>query len=235
MLRRSLPLTAPIGSSSSGRDRSGNGSSDLQRSVRGFTRKVLQWYPERGGEFIGNALAGHNVFIQDLPKKFDKQHARHFSLVEAVTITPTFTLSMVHYLSMFSQHPSRSTALLSSIFTELTEKTAAQAAWLAVLQQRSPLDVVAWRAVILLLQLALFPLSVMWSAAAPQLVHATLAHTNHILQTKYACIAEGGPPFVTVRAAQCAQASDFHRSHMRLPTDYGVAVVMVLLVLYITS
>ncbi|KEG07546.1 hypothetical protein DQ04_09481020 [Trypanosoma grayi] len=40
-------------------------------------------------------------------RKFDAQHARHFSLVESPGITPLFTLSMVHIFSSFFLYPAR--------------------------------------------------------------------------------------------------------------------------------
>lgn len=195
---------------------------------------LLSWYPVKGGEFLGNLLAGHNMFIQDVPQRFDQKHARHFSLVEALTLTPLFTQSMVHYFSLFCQYPTRA-QLLMPMMTECAKKSTLQQDWLAVLQKNAPVEVVAWKLALMLSQLMLFPLWLMLSAAAPQLVHATLQHTNHILATKYECISGTAPAFVSANVAQCNKSEDFHRQQINMPTDFGVATVMLLVILYLTS
>lgn len=219
--------------------RQGRGSSTLS-GVGGFSLPAswTSWYPEKGGEFLGNTLAGHNVFIEDIPSRFDAAHARHFSLVEALTITPLFSLSMVHYFSLYCQYVSR-VAVLRPMLEELSFKSEVQHQWLIAMQNKSPINAIAWRLGLLTLQIVTFPLWLFLSSAAPQIVHATLRHTNHILYTKYSCISSSSnkttPSFVSEAAKFCSKMEGFHEQNMRLPTDFGVAVIMLLLILFFTS
>ncbi|EPY27535.1 hypothetical protein STCU_05702 [Strigomonas culicis] len=188
MLRRSLRLRA--------------GPQNVTDRIKKAQSSFEKWYPKEGGEFLGNFLAGHNLFITDVPKRFDKNHARHFSLVESLTMTPLFALSMVHYFSVFCQYPTRS-ALIPPMMTELSKKSEIQKEWLLVLQEKAPMDAIPWRVGMLFHQILLFPVWLMAAAAAPQLVHATMAHVNHILHTKYDCISQSGPKFVQANVAPC--------------------------------
>lgn len=85
------------------------------------------------------------------------------------------------------------------------------------------------------LQLILFPVWLLLSAIAPQLVHATVHHVNYIMYTKYECISNNAPPFVEQSATRCLQAQDFHLTQSKLPTDIGVATIMLLIVFFIIS
>ncbi|CAD2212684.1 hypothetical protein AGDE_10251 [Angomonas deanei] len=193
---------------------------DFSKKLKGFA----SWYPNEGGVFLGNLLAGHNLFIADTPKRFDKKHARHFSLVETLTITPLFTLSMVHYFSVFCQHPERA-ALMPLVCLELGRKTVMQKEWIGILKKDSPVDGLLWSVGLLSSQIVLFPLWLIVSSAAPQLVHATLNQTNHILYTKYECISEASPPFVSTNVPCCREQRDFHEKQMYLPTDFMGAII----------
>lgn len=210
------------------------GQQGVADKVRNAQASFSKRYPKEGGEFLGNLLAGHNLFITDVPKRFDKNHARHFSLVESLTITPLFALSMVHYFSIFCQYPTRS-HLIPPMMTELSKKTEVQKEWLLVLQEKSPMDAIPWRVGMLMHQIILFPVWLMVAAAAPQLTHATMAHVNHILHTKYDCISQSGPKFVQANVAPCGFARDFHEKQFKIPTDFGAAIIFFLLILYITS
>lgn len=215
--------------------RDGPASSTAGKKGAAIAQKYFSWYPVKGGEFLGNFLAGHNLFIADIPKKFDKAHARHFSLVEGLTIVPLFTLTTVHYFSTFCQFPNRA-RLVPPLCRELGAKTALQNEWMQVLQQKSPTDALAWRLAMLALQVGCYPLCLLLSCVAPQMVHATLEYTNHILATKYECISAGPAlAFIGANVAQCRSAEDFHRQQVTLPTDFGAAVVLLLMVFYLTS
>ena len=206
---------------------------------------VTKWYPRQAGEFLANCLAGHNAFIHDIPNRFDKAHARHFSLVEALTITPLYTLTMVHYFSLFCQYPTR-IEVLKPMLEELGRRSDIQYRWLCVLQDTNPVNSIAWRCGLLSLQLLFFPVWLLLSAAAPQLVHATVSYSCHILHTKYSCINSNGdsaggskavvPSFVENGAELYAETETFHEAQaMALPTDFGVAIIMVFIVIYLTS
>ncbi|KPI89305.1 hypothetical protein ABL78_1534 [Leptomonas seymouri] len=201
---------------------------------------ILKWYPRRAGFFLAGCLAGHNIFINDIPKRFDKVHARHFSVVEALTITPVYTLTMVHYFSLFCQYPTR-IEVLKPMLQELGHKSDIQYRWLCVLQDTNPVSSITWRCGLLSLQLLLFPVWLLLSAAAPQLVHATVSSSCRILHTKYSCISASGhsapvPAFVAKAAELYAERETFHEAQaMALPTDFGVAIIMVVLVVYLTS
>ncbi|ORC83600.1 uncharacterized protein TM35_000631000 [Trypanosoma theileri] len=197
-------------------------------------QRLFQWYPRKGGEFLGDLLAGHNLFIADIPRKFDAQHARHFSLVESLCITPLFTLSIVHYFSGFFLYPAQR-KVIPVLMTELTRKTEAIHQWTDVMSKKSPGDAIAWRAGLVLSQVMLFPAWLLFSSFAPQLMHATLERTNHILYQKYACITKDAPPFVEKCMNEAREAEGFHSQQLNIPTDYCAAVLIILLVLYLTS
>lgn len=231
-------LYAPSSSSSS----SSSGSSKSNPKGKwAVPPNILKWYPRKGGEFLANCLAGHNAFIQDIPNRFDKAHARHFSLVEALTITPLYTLTMVHYFSLFCQYPTR-IEVLKPMLEELGQKSDIQYRWLCVLQDTNPVNSIAWRCGLLTSQLLLFPVWLLLSSAAPQLVHATVSYSSKILHTKYSCISTAAnnktavPAFVAKGADFYAEKETFHEAQsMALPTDFGVAIIMLVLVIYITS
>lgn len=200
-----------------------------------FAGKFTAWYPRQGGEFFGKLLAGHNTFIQDMPRKFDVHHARHFSLVESLTITPVFTLCMVHYFSSFCQYPGRATDVLPGLLQELTNKTATQQKWLTELENRSPVDVIAWKAFLLLSQVVLFPVWLLMSALAPQLVHATALSSDRILAVKYGALGAvpNMPAFISQTAQNYKAYLDFHENKLNLPTDFFVAVIMIMIMLFL--
>ncbi|KEG11098.1 hypothetical protein DQ04_02981030 [Trypanosoma grayi] len=202
--------------------------------VPASVRQLFQWYPRKGGEFLGDMLAGHNVFIADIPRKFNAQHARHFSLVESLCITPLFTLSMVHYFSSFFLYPAQR-KVIPVLMTELTQKTETMQQWLDVMAKKSPADAIAWRAAMALTQVVLFPVWLLLSSFAPQLMHAMLERTNHITYQKCACINQEAPPFVEAAMTQAREAEAFHSQQLSIPTDYCAALLIVLLVLYLTS
>lgn len=233
---------APRPSSTSGR-----GSSSSIGNGWALPKHIASWYPRKGGEFLANTIAGHNAFIQDTPTRFDEVHARHFSLVEVLAITPLYTLAMVHYFSIFCQYPAR-IEVLKPMLEELRHRSELQYHWLLIIQaKRAPGEVIAWRCGLLTLQVVLFPIWLALSSAAPQLVHATVAFSNHILHTKYSCLntsgasAAGGraavvPEFVSKAADMYAATETFHETQsVTLPTDFGVAIVMLLLVLFFTA
>ncbi|GET87398.1 hypothetical protein, conserved [Leishmania tarentolae] len=210
-------------------------------------KSITSWYPRKGGEFLANTMAGHNAFITDLPTRFDVAHAQHFSLIEGLTITPLYTLAMVHYFSIFCQYPAR-VEVLKPMLEELQLKSELQYRWLLIMQaRRAPGEILAWRCGLLTLQIVLFPIWLFLSSAAPQLVHATIAFSNHILHTKYSCVnasgavAAGGratvvPEFVSKAGDMYAAREAFHETQsVTVPTDIGVAIVMLLLLLFLTA
>nr|CCC92321.1 conserved hypothetical protein [Trypanosoma congolense IL3000] len=213
MLSRSVCLCAPFSS-----------------GLRSFFGR----YPRNGGEFLANMLVGHNVFIADQPRKYDVHSARHFSLIESLTIVPLFTLSMVHYFSTFLLFPGRS-AMVTVLMTQLTHKAEGEQRWLNVLSEKSPGDAILWRVAMLLSHIVLFPIFLILSAAAPQLTHATLERANEILYQKYACISKGAPPFVEKCMEDARSAASYHSQQLSISTDYTAAAVIVLLVLYLNS
>ncbi|EAN91750.1 hypothetical protein C3747_90g160 [Trypanosoma cruzi] len=211
----------------------------LLRSISGLKlppslQRWFHWYPRRGGEFLGDMLAGHNLFIADIPRKFDAQHARHFSLVESLCITPLFTLTMVHYFSSFFLHPKR-WQMIPVLMTELARKTETQQQWMSVMEKKSPTDVVVWRASMSLMQIVLFPACLLLSSLTPQMMHAMLERTNHIVHQKLACINKDAPPFVQKYMDEAREAEAFHSQQLCITTDYLAALLIVLLVLYLTS
>ncbi|RHW73006.1 hypothetical protein DPX39_040061300 [Trypanosoma brucei equiperdum] len=197
-------------------------------------RRLFSQYPRNGGEFLGNLLVGHNVFIADQPRKYDVCHARHFSLLESLNIVPLFTLTVVHYFSTFLLFPSRRN-MIPVLMTELTNKSKMEQEWLEALAAKSPADAVAWRAAMLLSHLVLFPMFLILSAIAPQLVHATLERTNEILYQKYASISTGAPTFVKKCMEDARDASTYHSMQLNISTDYVAALIIVVLVLYLNS
>ncbi|KAH9584214.1 hypothetical protein LSM04_004041 [Trypanosoma melophagium] len=208
--------------------------SSLRNTNNSSVQRLFQWYPRKGGGFLGDLLAGHNLFIADIPRKFDAQHARHFSLVESLCLTPLFTLSIVQYFSGFFLYPARR-QVIPVLMTELTRKTETIHQWTDVMGKSSPGDAIVWRAGLVLSQVMLFPLWLLLSAFAPQLMHATLERTNHILYQKCACISKGAPPFVEKCMNEAREAEVFHTQQLNTPTDYCTAVLIVALVLYLTS
>ncbi|KAK7197691.1 hypothetical protein NESM_000720900 [Novymonas esmeraldas] len=244
---RSSSSTGTSSSSTASGRSTGSSSSSSSSSGGGWAlpKQIASWYPRRGGEFLANAMAGHNVFVQDIPTRFDEVHAQHFSLVESLTITPLYTLAMVHYFSVFCQYPTR-VEVLRPMLEELGHKSELQYRWLLILQaKKTPLEVVAWRGGLLLTQITLFPLWLLLSSAAPQLVHATVAFSSHILHTKYSCLKASGsssaggraavvPPFVSTAADMYAAKETFHEAQsVALPTDVVVAIIMLLLILFL--
>jgi hypothetical protein len=234
-----MQSTAVLYTSSPSSSSSSTGSSS-NKSGLSVPPYILKWYPRRGGEFLANCLAGHNAFIQDIPNRFDKAHARHFSLVEALTITPLYTLTMVHYFSLFCQYPTR-IEVLKPMLKELGQKSDLQYRWLCVLQDTNPVNSIVWRCGLLTLQLLLFPVWLLLSSAAPQLVHATVSYSCKILYTKYSCISTAKnpaavPAFVAKGAELYGEKETFHEAQsMALPTDFGVAIIMLFLVFFLTS
>ncbi|CCW71709.1 unnamed protein product [Phytomonas sp. Hart1] len=177
-------------------------------------------------------MAGHHLFIQGTPKAFSPQCARHFALIESLTMGPLFGLLVVHYVSTFCQYPERSARGFPQILQELKGKAAGQDAWLAMLRSSSSgVEGVVYPAGALAAQLFLLPLWLILCSGTPQLAHATLLHANRILQDKYAVIGQGAPPFAGERARECARDAEFHASHLSEPTDYAAAMV-ILLILY---
>ncbi|KAG5508747.1 hypothetical protein JKF63_05245 [Porcisia hertigi] len=230
-----------------------DGTSSRSRSSGGIysgwtlPRRIAEWYPRRVGEFLANTMAGHNIFIQDTPTRFDEVHAQHFSLVEGLTITPLYTLTMVHYFSVFCQYPTR-IEVLRPMLDELSQKSELQYRWLLIMQaKKAPVEIVVWRCGLLTLQIVLFPIWLFLSSAAPQLVHATVSFSSHILHTKYSCLnasgssAAGGraavvPEFVSKAASMYSEKETFHEAQSTaLPTDIGVAIVVLLLVFYLAA
>ncbi|RNF01995.1 hypothetical protein TraAM80_06657 [Trypanosoma rangeli] len=197
-------------------------------------RRWFLWYPRRGGEFLGDMLAGHNLFIADVPRKFDAQHARHFSFTDSLCITPLFALTMVHYFSSFFLYPTRR-QMFPVLMTELARKTEAQLQWMDVMAKRSPEGVIAWRALMAVTQVVLFPAWLLLASFAPQLLHAMLERTNHILHQKLACVSKDAPPFVQQYMTEAREAEAFHSQQLCIPTDYCAALLITLLVLYLTS
>ncbi|KAG8343331.1 hypothetical protein ERJ75_001231700 [Trypanosoma vivax] len=194
--------------------------------------RLTSWYPRGGGEFIGDILAGHSAFIADQARRFNVSTARHFSLVESLTITPLFALAIVHYFSCFLLFPRREKTL-AMLMDELTRKTAMQQKWHNVLVEKSPADAVAWRVAMLISQITLFPFFILLSAIAPQLTHATLERTNNILYQKYASISAHSPPFVEKSMNDVREAAAFHSQQLGIATDYTAGVIVILLVLYL--
>lgn len=217
MLRRSVPILAM---------------SSMRATILDRSCRWTSWYPAQGGRLIGNALAGHNLFIRDIPQKFSPDHAKHFALLESASITPLYTLSIVHYFSVFGQYPGRVTVLVP-LMRQLCDKATAQHAWLHTVAQRSPIDALSWRAGLLALQLVLFPFWLMLSAAAPQLVHSSMQHVDHILYVKYTAVSQGAPAFVPERITHCLKSQDFHEQQSRLATDLAVTTLVVFLVIYL--
>ncbi|AIN96919.1 hypothetical protein LPMP_160450 [Leishmania panamensis] len=247
-LRCTRVALAPRQPSSSATGR-GNSSSSGFGSGWALPKQIASWYPRKVGEFLANTIAGHNTFIQDIPTRFDEVHARHFSLVEGLTITPLYTLAIVHYFSIFCQYPTR-VELLKPMLDELGRKSTLQCHWLLLMQtKRTPAEIIAWRCGLLTLQFVLFPIWLFLSSTAPQLVHATIAFSSHILHTKYGCLSSSGsssaggraaaaavvPEFVLKGADMYAAMQTFHETQsVTVPTDFGVAVVMLLLILVLT-
>ncbi|KAG5482497.1 hypothetical protein CUR178_05637 [Leishmania enriettii] len=245
-LRRTRTALAPWQSSSSTSGKEGSSSSGIS-SGWALPKQIAGWYPRKGGEFLANAMAGHNAFLQDTPTRFDEVHARHFSLVEALSITPLYTLTMVHYFSVFCQYPTR-VEVLKPMLEELGQKSELQYRWLLIMQaKKAPVEIIAWRCGLLISQIVLFPLWLFLSSVAPQLVHATIAFSSHILHAKYDCLrasgsgAAGGrapvvPEFVPMAVRMYAAKEAFHEAHSAaLPTDFGVVIVMLLLILFLTA
>ncbi|KAG5481968.1 hypothetical protein LSCM1_05680 [Leishmania martiniquensis] len=206
-------------------------------------KQIADWYPRKGGEFLANTLTGHNAFIKGIPTRFDEMHARHFSLIEALSITPLYTLTIVHYCSIFCQYPTR-VEVLKPMLEELGQKSGLQYRWLLIMQaKKAPVEIIAWRCGLLTSQILLLPLWLFLAAAAPQLVHATIAFSSHILHAKYSCLsaresdAAGGrasvvPGFVSEAATMYAAKEAFHDAQSTaLPTDFGAATVLLLLLL----
>ncbi|KPA77825.1 putative mitochondrial hypothetical protein [Leptomonas pyrrhocoris] len=230
-------LYAPPSSSSSSASSTNSKPANRAWSV---PPSILKWYPRQAGEFLANCLTGHSAFIHDIPNRFDRAHARHFSFVEALTITPLYTLTMVHYFSLFCQYPTR-VEVLKPMLEELGQKSDLQYRWLCVLQDTNPVSSIAWRCALLTSQLLLFPAWLLLSSAAPQLVHATVSYSCRILHTKYSCISTAGnraavPAFVAKAADLYAERETFHEAQaMALPTDFGVAIIMLFLIIFLTS
>lgn len=193
----------------------------------------FKWYPVGAGEFLGDMIAGHNAFIQDVPKNFDAAHAKHFALVESASIVPAFTLSIVHYFSTYCQFPSRGD-LIAPLQKECGEKSLAIRFWMNQFASKQALESVPWRVGLLSLQIATFPFWLLLSSASPAVVHCTLLRINHIMASKYACVSKNAPPYVTTAGKSAEAAEGFHRGHTHCTTDFGAAICVLLLLWYLS-
>lgn len=195
--------------------------------------KGFSWDPTKAGNFLGDMLAGHNAFIQDVPKKFDSAHAKHFALVESAAIVPVFALSIVHYFSTYTQFPERA-ALIPSLQQETAEKTNSIVFWLDLFARENAAASIGWRIGLLGLQVATFPLWLLVASASPAVAHCTMHRVDHIMASKYQCIQSNAPAFVARHAKSTEASEEFHRSRTHLPTDFGAAAAVLLLIWYLT-
>jgi hypothetical protein len=197
--------------------------------VKGF----LSFNPTKAGDFLGDMIAGHNAFIQDIPKKFDAAHAKHFALVESAAIVPVFALSMVHYFSAYTQFPDRA-QLLPKLQQETTEKTNSIVFWLSVFANQNAPASIGWRLGLLTMQVATFPLWLLVASASPAIVHSTMSRVDHIMSSKYQCVQTNAPEFIGRHARLTELSEDFHKSKTHMPTDFAAAAVILFLIWYLT-
>lgn len=195
--------------------------------------KGVSFNPVKAGDFLGDMIAGHNAFIQDIPKKFDNAHAKHFALVESVAIVPVFALSIVHYVSAFTQFPERSQEL-PRLQQEAAEKTNSIIFWLDIFAKQNAPASLGWRVGLLGLQIVTFPLWLVVASSSPAIVHCTLHRVNHIMSSKYECVQANGPEFIRRHARLTETSEQFHRSRTHTPTDFAAAAVLLLLIWYLT-
>jgi hypothetical protein len=187
-----------------------------------WAKGLLSWNPVRVGEFL-----------QDIPKKFDKAHAKHFAVVESASIVPVFALSVVHYFSMYTQYPDRA-ALLPKLQQEAAEKTNSIKFWLDNFARHNAAESIPWRIGLLGMQVVTFPLWLLVASASPAVVHSTLLRIDHIMSSKYQCISNSAPAFVAQHAKSTELSEDFHRTLTHVPTDFGAAAFLLLLIWYLT-
>lgn len=206
----------------------------LRKSAMPNMPKMPSFSPKKIGDFLGDMIAGHNLFIADIPKQFDQAHAKHFAFVEGLASVPALTLTIVHYFSMFCQYSTR-VQLLPPLQDELLSKARSMNFWLDQFARREALQSVPWRVGILTAQVATFPVWLLLSSASPAVVHATMERVNHIMSSKYQCIDKRAPPFVATHQHATARAEEFHRLQTHLPTDIGAAVMLLLIFLYLMT
>lgn len=194
--------------------------------------KHFKWYPVGAGEFLGDMIAGHNAFIQDIPKSFDAAHAKHFALVESAAIVPAFSLSIVHYFSTYCQFPSRG-ELVPHLQRECNDKSLCIRFWTDKFASKQAMESVPWRIGLLTLQVTTFPFWLLLSSASPAVVHSTLLRINHIMASKYSCVSKNAPPFVSTAVKSAEAAESFHRMHTHCTTDFGAAICVLFLLWYL--
>ncbi|CUG88369.1 GPI-anchored surface protein, putative [Bodo saltans] len=198
-----------------------------------WATNMLSFNPTRAGDFLGDMLAGHNAFIQDIPKKFDAAHAKHFAVVESASLVPVFALSIVHYFSAFTQFSDRA-QLLPKLQQESAEKTSSIIFWLDVFAKQNAPASLAWRVGLLTMQVATFPFWLLVASASPAIVHSTMSRVDHIMSSKYECVEKNAPEFIGRHARLTRSSEEFHKARTHLPTDFAAAAVLLLLIWYLT-
>ena len=191
---------------------------------------IISAYPRKIGEGLSEGLVGNSAFIKDIPKGFDKEHARHFLLVEGVAIMPLFALSIVHYFSSFCRYRDRRT-LVAPLQAQQAESLESIHFWLDQLDKKNPTEGVFVRTLFLGMQLSSFPFWLLLATTAPPVCHCFQEHANHILATKYAAISNKSPPFVDKRGRQCEMGQGFHNTNSLIKTDM-VAVAVILFIYF---
>ena len=191
---------------------------------------IIGAYPRKIGDGLAEGLVGNSAFIKDVPKGFDKEHARHFFLVEGVAIMPLYTLSIVHYFSSFCKYGERKD-LIVPLQAQQAESLASIHFWLDQLDKKNPTEGVLVRTLFLAMQVVTFPFWLVLATTAPPVCHCFQEHANSILATKYAAISNKSPPFVDKRGRQCELGQGFHNANSLIKTDM-VAVGVILFIYY---
>lgn len=209
---------------------SAKGGSSIPKMPAFQLSSVAGWYPRKIGNGLAHGMCGHSAFIKDVPKEFNAQYAKHFALVEAMSMMPAASLIIVHYFSSMLRYRDRQNTI-APLQQELNNKIRAVHFWLGHLESRDPTMAPFWRVGLLAMQVTTFPLWLFTAATAPPVFHCALEEANHILNGKYACLLNKGPPMIQQRVQQTDEANEFHKLHSLIKTDIA-ALMFVFMIMY---
>lgn len=195
---------------------------------------MFKWYPREFGVGLAESVAGHSAFVANTPQKFDSAYAKHFLLLECLTIVPVFCVSTVHYASSFCLYPSRA-ALLPGLHTELANRSKAISFWSEHVTKLSPQTAVLFRSSMLGMQMCTMPVWMFLAAASPSVLHCMLERSNEILVMKYGSLEQNSPVALSHIRDSAAQAAVFHKPHCLIKTDYAAALFLMLLMFFLCS